>query len=309
MAQQKTTAEKIAEIANGFGQGVNNYYQMQDRKRTQSIQDEAIRRQQALDSQNLANNQEDREMKRKEYGINAELKKAQIEEMSLPFEQTRDYQKAKALEGLKSQNRAPVMSYEEKLNMKMAKQEEADAKKIENKKNQKRSDSAIADFELANPDIIPTSKDAEEVKNLNASNKSFQEVGKRVAGGVGKLTKLDLTTMTNNWKMVQQDLTEMKLQAKNLADLGVLNGPDLTLVNETLGSLSPSNLAILGPEKAKQRLEMALKTANDKLVNAASARNYKPIGGKPKQAPVIDPAAIKATSREEKIKFLMEGKA
>jgi hypothetical protein len=47
----------------------------------------------------------------------------------------------------------------------------------------------------------------------------------------------------------------MKLQAKNLEDLGVLNGPDLGLVNETLGSISPTSLAVLGPKAAADRVK------------------------------------------------------
>jgi len=48
LVRGQTTEERIAQIANGFGQGVQNYQQGQDRQRTQGLQEEAQRRQQAL---------------------------------------------------------------------------------------------------------------------------------------------------------------------------------------------------------------------------------------------------------------------
>jgi hypothetical protein len=48
------------------------------------------------------------------------------------------------------------------------------------------------------------------------------------------------------------------------------------LVNETLGAISPSSLAVLGPKAAQERLQGALDSANKVMMNAASARNYRP---------------------------------
>lgn len=44
----ETTEERIAKIAQGFGQGLQNFQQGQDRQRVQGLQEEAARRQQAL---------------------------------------------------------------------------------------------------------------------------------------------------------------------------------------------------------------------------------------------------------------------
>jgi hypothetical protein len=44
----ETTEQRIAKIANGFGQGVQNFQQGQDRQRSQDLQTEALRRQQAI---------------------------------------------------------------------------------------------------------------------------------------------------------------------------------------------------------------------------------------------------------------------
>jgi hypothetical protein len=48
LVRGQTTEERIAQIASGFGQGVQNYQQGQDRQRAQGLQAEATRRQQAM---------------------------------------------------------------------------------------------------------------------------------------------------------------------------------------------------------------------------------------------------------------------
>lgn len=50
-----TTEERIAQLAQGFGQGVQNFQQGQDRQRQQSMQDEARRRQEAMQAIDIAN--------------------------------------------------------------------------------------------------------------------------------------------------------------------------------------------------------------------------------------------------------------
>lgn len=110
----ETTEERIAKIASGFSQGVDNFNQLQNQKRNQGLQEEALRRQQALDAQNSVNDQEDRAMRRQEFGINQELKKAQTAELGLPFDQTKDYKKAVALQGIRNSSK-PLNTPEAKL--------------------------------------------------------------------------------------------------------------------------------------------------------------------------------------------------
>lgn len=50
-----TTEERIAQIAQGFGQGIQNYQQQQNMQRTQQLQDEARRRQEAIQALEVAN--------------------------------------------------------------------------------------------------------------------------------------------------------------------------------------------------------------------------------------------------------------
>jgi len=114
LVRGQTTEERIAKIAQGFGQGAQNFIQGQDKQRAQGLQEEALRRQQAIDAQNQINSAEDRSMKRQELGISQELKNAQLAELRLPFEQTKDFQKAAALQEIKTRGK-PLNTPEAKI--------------------------------------------------------------------------------------------------------------------------------------------------------------------------------------------------
>jgi hypothetical protein len=297
----QTTEERIAEIAQGFQKGVEGYSagqrryneaENQERKYQETVElrkadlaEKAAARQRAI---------EELEIKKKENIYKDEQRNKKPEERDAVLEKIA-VNKAKPIK--------PVMTYQEKL-------EEQD--KFNTNKAIKAS--SISDFDIANPEIIPTPKDAEEVKKLNSSNKSFQNIGSRVSERMKTFNPRDPRAyITNDWKLIQQDITEMRLQAKELAKLGVLNGPDLTLVDETLGGLSPSNLALLGSDKARERIQAALKTAQDKLDFAASARGYKPKTSNIQSASVQTSQNVPVTqenkpiatmSRAEKIKLL-----
>lgn len=285
----QTTEQRIAQIADGFKQGLEGYSAGQ-RRQTDALnemaktdlQQEALKRQRAMQTFEVANSIATNTGKQVDPSVVAPMIESGnfqgLGEILKAAPNTPKYDQAledrklnkdyKESQIKKNNNTVPALSYEQKLE-----------KKNEIDQQQKIKQANIQDFDLIDPSIIPTTKDAEEVKKLNASNKSYQEIG---LGAIEKLKKSDPRNpayyISNDWKMLQQDLTKMKLQAKNLEDLGVLNGPDLGLVNETLGSINPSTLAMLGPEKAAQRLKASLDTASSVLVNAASARNYRPKG-------------------------------
>lgn len=278
----QTTEQRIAEIANAFKQGFDGYSAGQRRYndaaldiqrrgdakelRSQELQAEAARRQQAIEREEKQYNRQlerDKvtdEKSNRELGLREKEYNLKAEELSLPFEKTREYNKMKVGAQLNAEAKA-----------------EADARKQQNQLGKKTAEASIADFEIADPSIIPTTKDAETVKKLNQSNKSYQQIGTSAIEKIKKANpKNPAYYLSNDYKMLQQDLTKMKLQAKNLEDLGVLNGPDLSLVNETLGSINPTTLTLLGTEAAAERLKASLATATSVLNNAAAARNYRP---------------------------------
>lgn len=192
------------------------------------------------------------------------------------------------------------LTYQQKLDMQEATRLKGEARKLEADRKKGLQDASIPDFEIASENIIPTAKDAEEIKKLNASNKTFAEIGDRAVAQVKKLDWKDRTGFTSKYKDLQQSVTEMRLQAKNLADLGVLNGPDLQLVDETLGSVGVTDLNLYGPEEAAKRISSAVQTANQKLQNAASSRGYKPKVAPKKNVDPDDEAAIQWAQKNPK---------
>jgi hypothetical protein len=115
LVRGETTEERIAKIAQGFGQGIQNFQQGQNQKLAQANQAEATRRQQAIDAQNMVNGEEDRAMRREQLGISKDIAKAKMIEAGLPFEQTKEYQKFVAQENVRAKNRAPVSTSESKI--------------------------------------------------------------------------------------------------------------------------------------------------------------------------------------------------
>jgi hypothetical protein len=92
----QTTEERIAQIAQGFGQGAQNFIQGQDKQRAQAAQAEEIAARKRALGLEVEGKAEDRAMKRQEFSINNLLKADQLKEISLPFEETRDYKKTVA---------------------------------------------------------------------------------------------------------------------------------------------------------------------------------------------------------------------
>lgn len=282
--------DRIGEIAQGFQQGVNNYSQGMQQQRAIELQDEALRRQQALDAQNAVTNELQIESKMSELtgknllgsGVGKAYMSGDQGSIAKLFEtasMTPKFEAEKANRELDAEYKRSQINKNNRTTtqpQKLSEEQKIDLR-FEKERENKLKEASIPDFDLADTSIVPTTKDAEEVKKMNASNKSFQEIGQRAAVMLEKANPKDPRYyLSNDWKMLNQDLTKLKLQAKNLEDLGVLNGPDLGLVNETLGSISPTSLALLGPKAAADRVKMALDSANKVMLNAASARNYKP---------------------------------
>lgn len=314
----QTTEDRIAEIAQGFGQGVQNFQQVQNQQRAQDLQAEALKRQQALQAFEVENKlaeqtgkivpqgtglailsgqnidlagalksapstrkaeleAQDRIYKAEERALNKQLKEAQVNELNKPFEQTRDYKKAVAIAGVQSSAKM-----------------DSEAMKQDMQLNKKVREASIPDFVVADPRIIPSAKDAEEVKKQNQAYKNFSNLGNDALSIVRNLNGYDRTGLTNNYASLQQKITEMRLQAKEMANLGVLNGPDLGLVDQTLGGLDLVTLNRLGPEAAAKRIEEAISTAESKLNNAASARGYKSKAVSNQEAEMAELEALRA---------------
>lgn len=136
-----TTEERIAQIAQGFGQGFQNFQAGQDRQRAMALQDEARRRQEALQAMEVANTlgqqtgrvvdpaivqpflksgdltglneilQAQPERQRQVDPMQAlemQYKQAQIDEMARPFSESREAKKMAYASALQKQNERAV---------------------------------------------------------------------------------------------------------------------------------------------------------------------------------------------------------
>jgi hypothetical protein len=285
----QTTEERIAQIAQGFGQGAQNFIQGQDKQRSQGLQQEATRRQQAIQEMEIEGKLSEQTGKNlvgtgvgKQYLTSG---MAGIGELmnAAPASRKAELETSKAT--LDAQYKQSQIDKNNKYDptsvagARAAAAEVAYGKRKEKELEETVNKAKIADFDISSPDIIPSQKDAEEVKKYNASNKNYQQIGNRLAGRLSALKTMDRAGVTNAYKLIEQDLTQMALQAKELANLGVLNGPDLELVNKDLGSINLSSINTLGTDAAVGRLKAALETAQNKLGNLASARGYKSRSG------------------------------
>lgn len=280
LVRGETTEDRIAKIAQGFGQGFQNYQQGQNQKLAQANQAEATRRQQALQAFEIENKIAETTGRFAAQGsgqvvlsgMPTDIGAALSQPMTPKFEAA---QKALELSNRATEARinkdnraaakAPELTYEQKLEKKVQKDAEVKVRQAQ-----------IADFEVANPSIIPSSKDAEEMKKLNFSNKNLQDAGKGLITKLGAITTQDRTGLTNNWKLIEQDLTQMALQGKELANLGALSGPDFELMNKDIGSISLASINTIGAKGAAVRIKAMIDRAQSKVHNAASARGYKP---------------------------------
>ncbi len=304
--------DRIGEIAGSFGQAMDKYSQVAQQSNAQTLQNEALRRQKAIQGMEVEAKLTEQTGKN---AIGSGLGEKIISGQIVPedafaalkttpkFEADQNKSKSEREKAAyeADQRSKPVTERDDYIKaagvakIRGEAQAVGETRRAELERNKKLEEAKIPDFDIADPTVIPSTKDAEEIKKLNGSNKSFQEIGQSSKELLKKANPRDPRYyMSNDWRLLNQGLTKMKLQAKNLEDLGVLNGPDLSLVNETLGGLNPTNLALLGPEKAAERLQAALDSANKVMNNAASARNYKPKGqgvsapAAPKQGHVED---------------------
>lgn len=278
-AANSSLAQGIGEIGQMLGE--NRRRAVNERR---AIEELELKKGQAKKDELLFNNRlelDDLQKQEKAYGL---------EELKKPIEQRDDYKTKVAA----AQASSGVMM--NRLNAQEQNRIEAEQRAIENDKTKALNKANIPGYEVADPNIIPTAKDAEEVKSAGIFTKNFSDSGNSAIKRIETLDWKDLTGLTNNWTQLQQDVTDMQMAAKNMYDLGVLNGPDLSLVNKGLGSLSVVELNRLGPQAAMERVRNTIASAQGKLQNAANARGYKP------KAPAAPD--LSKMSREEKLRIL-----
>jgi len=273
-----TAEERIAQIAQGFGQGIQNFQSQQGKQEAQALQEEARRRQQAMQEIELAQtlgNQYGRDIMPEQVRPILSGGSINLAELLASAPQSQ--------KSLSAQNEAQRLAQKQELDHQKTIAEInklnrpggqiQDRAAIEFKKEMAKS--KIPDFDIADPTILPSAKDAEEVKKMNVANKNFINSGNKALSTLEGADRLDATGFTKKGGDFNQNVTEMKLQAKELANLGVLNGPDLKIVEDALGA-AQRDMLIYGPEVAKERIAGSMQTAIEKLGNTAGSRGYSP---------------------------------
>lgn len=167
---------------------------------------------------------------------------------------------------------------------KMSDQEKIDYR-FKKKKEERDSEGSrpLPDFEVT-PGVKLEDKDREVLKSQNTAVKNVSLVGKRLIDNIGKHGITSGSGVTQGDRAVTQDLVDLQLQMKELFNLGVLNGPDLDLLNKNLGNLQ-GPVDMMNPfnsrENAQKQVQNVIDSAINKLSNTAQARGANYTGARP----------------------------
>jgi hypothetical protein len=149
----------------------------------------------------------------------------------------------------------------------------------------KKGAAPIPDFEVAEGQKLAP-KDREILMSQNTAVKNISMVGDRLKQNLNKYGITSGTGATQGDRIISQDLTDLQLQMKELFNLGVLNGPDLDLLNKNLGALQ-GPIDMMNPlntrESAMQQVQGVIDSAVSKLNNTAQARGARYTGGQQAQ--------------------------
>lgn len=149
----------------------------------------------------------------------------------------------------------------------------------------------ITGYDVADPErVVPTAKDAEEVKKATASLKALQGTGTAVQRGFNEAGPLDrfgsVTIPFTNKKIgtekgisLDSGITDMVIQLKELSNLGAITGPDMTLMESAMGNLTGVGSLIGDKDRAIKQLNDVLNRAKSKVETNATSRGYAPQAG------------------------------
>lgn len=172
----------------------------------------------------------------------------------------------------------------------------------------------IPNFQVADPNIIPTEKSKEEVMKAATGAKNLEDImvdleGKlQDAGPFDRFGsfKIPFTTTeigTKKGKDLEALKTEAMLIKKDQAGLGALAGPDMALLEQNIGGVTGVGSMFNKASEHAERLRDASNRANKGAATLAQQRGYAPNPGVlvPRQAPQQQQAAPQAQSKPRTI--------
>lgn len=136
----------------------------------------------------------------------------------------------------------------------------------------------VPGFQIANPNIIPTGKDQEQLKVQTEATKNIIKTAQNLASALesagGPTSGLGLTSKDRN---VGQFKRQLQLQMKELFNLGVLNGPDLDLLDDALGRIQgPIDQFVVDKSEAVEQINNVIQDALNRVATSAETRGYSP---------------------------------
>lgn len=139
----------------------------------------------------------------------------------------------------------------------------------------------VAGFEVADPKYVPTKEDQTKLKNTMEATRNIMDTAQKLTDALesagGPTSGLGLTQADRN---VGQFQTALQLQMKELFNLGVLNGPDLDLLNDALGRLrGPVDQFTVSKSEAISQINNVINDAVNRSRISAETRGYKPTSG------------------------------
>lgn len=126
----------------------------------------------------------------------------------------------------------------------------------------------------------PSEKDAEGLKKLSKTTTNILNAAEALKSSIRKHGVSSGFGTTEGGRAVDQDLTNLQIELKNLYELGALSGPDMGLVNNAIGKISgPMAYLTPGNDKASavEQVQRIVEKAIQNQQSEASARGFKPI--------------------------------
>jgi len=144
----------------------------------------------------------------------------------------------------------------------------------------------ITGYDIADPNrVIPTPKDAEQVKQATSGFKALAQGKDRLVGKIQDASTLDRlgtlsvpfvgTLGTQRGKEIDSEIGDMLMQAKNLEQLGALQAGEIKLMERIQGSATGLGSLFQNKGEVIKRLNEIVERGKSRVNETATARGYR----------------------------------
>lgn len=137
----------------------------------------------------------------------------------------------------------------------------------------------------AGPEVIPgfiktttaktSEKDKEELKKTSGFYRDVENLGNKLIDNINKFGVTTRYGLSEGSRLTAQNITALQLKLKDMAGLGALTGPDMDLLNKSIGSIQ-GNLAVglVSPEQAIRQVKAVVDQSKESLKSNAKSRGF-----------------------------------